>query len=423
MGGFIAALRRSAGMTQRELAERLNVSDKSVSRWECDDGYPDLSLIPVIAEIFGVTSDELLRGERKSAEERAVEDSSLGQKGKKELKRLRQVALRDFRSLSFLVIGIALLGLLIAAIANLGFLRALIGFFSGMVFLVIAIALESMFLNDTLSKDFEDDDDCSFAWNVVRTSEASFAAMFVIVGFLLPLLYLVKDTYLGLSGASWLLHGCICAFAMTVVSCIAIHFINGKLVRSGKLTLSESEKVGYLKRYTLKTYIGLGLVVVAIFTVVLHVSLTQMWGPNTVMKGTQFNDYESFVALMETDVPDTYTSAANRAPMSIEEVEAGEKVYYDKYGNIISEEEARTRTLTDLHGSVVLTYVDRNHSVLSVSYNPKDGSVLPITVYTYDDYQVGQAVVRMRNVIFAFVYMAEVILAFVVYAAMKKKLK
>lgn len=63
MGSFIAALRRANGMTQRELAERLNVSDKSVSRWECDDGYPDLSLIPVIAEIFGVTADELLRGE------------------------------------------------------------------------------------------------------------------------------------------------------------------------------------------------------------------------------------------------------------------------------------------------------------------------------------------------------------------------
>ena len=64
MGSFIAALRRASGMTQKELAERLNVSDKSVSRWERDDGAPDLALIPVLAEIFGVTCDELLRGER-----------------------------------------------------------------------------------------------------------------------------------------------------------------------------------------------------------------------------------------------------------------------------------------------------------------------------------------------------------------------
>ena len=66
IGGLIAALRKANGMTQKDLAERLNVSDKSVSRWERDDGAPDLSLIPVIAEVFGVTCDELLRGERKS---------------------------------------------------------------------------------------------------------------------------------------------------------------------------------------------------------------------------------------------------------------------------------------------------------------------------------------------------------------------
>ena len=59
MGSFLAALRRANGMTQKELAERLNVSDKSVSRWERDDGAPDLALIPVIAEVFGVTCDEL----------------------------------------------------------------------------------------------------------------------------------------------------------------------------------------------------------------------------------------------------------------------------------------------------------------------------------------------------------------------------
>ena len=53
MGSFLAALRRASGMTQKELAERLNVSDKSVSRWERDDGAPDLALIPVIAEVFG----------------------------------------------------------------------------------------------------------------------------------------------------------------------------------------------------------------------------------------------------------------------------------------------------------------------------------------------------------------------------------
>ena len=52
IGGFIAALRKANGMTQKELAEQLNVSDKTVSRWERDDGAPDLATIPAIAEIF-----------------------------------------------------------------------------------------------------------------------------------------------------------------------------------------------------------------------------------------------------------------------------------------------------------------------------------------------------------------------------------
>lgn len=83
MGSFLAALRRANGMTQKELAERLNVSDKSVSRWERDDGAPDLALIPVIAEVFGVTCDELLRGERAAAgEEQGAQSTPKGEQQK-----------------------------------------------------------------------------------------------------------------------------------------------------------------------------------------------------------------------------------------------------------------------------------------------------------------------------------------------------
>ena len=62
IGKFIAALRKTNGMTQKELGEKLFVSDKTVSRWECDECTPELSLIPAIAELFGITTDELLRG-------------------------------------------------------------------------------------------------------------------------------------------------------------------------------------------------------------------------------------------------------------------------------------------------------------------------------------------------------------------------
>lgn len=64
IGEFIGILRKAKGMTQQELADCLNVSNKAVSRWERGESAPDLTLIPVIAELFSVTTDELLRGEK-----------------------------------------------------------------------------------------------------------------------------------------------------------------------------------------------------------------------------------------------------------------------------------------------------------------------------------------------------------------------
>ena len=64
IGQFIAVLRKANGMTQQELADKLNVSNKAVSRWERDESAPDITLIPALAEVLGVTCDELLKGER-----------------------------------------------------------------------------------------------------------------------------------------------------------------------------------------------------------------------------------------------------------------------------------------------------------------------------------------------------------------------
>ena len=64
IGKFIATLRKANGYTQAQLAEMLGVSNKTISNWENEVSYPDLSLIPVIADMFNVTSDELLRGEK-----------------------------------------------------------------------------------------------------------------------------------------------------------------------------------------------------------------------------------------------------------------------------------------------------------------------------------------------------------------------
>lgn len=68
-GNMVAALRKEKGMTQLELAEKMGVTDKAVSKWERDLSFPDVSSIPKLAEILGVTVDELMQVKAESKEE------------------------------------------------------------------------------------------------------------------------------------------------------------------------------------------------------------------------------------------------------------------------------------------------------------------------------------------------------------------
>ena len=120
IGKLIAALRRANGYTQRELADKLGVSDKAVSRWERDECAPDLTLIPIIAEIFDITTDELLRGERKSPEHPTEEPPRTSPKSERQLKNLMHQKQIGYRNLSLIAIGIAAVGLIAAMICNFG---------------------------------------------------------------------------------------------------------------------------------------------------------------------------------------------------------------------------------------------------------------------------------------------------------------
>lgn len=65
IGASIARLRKQCGLTQLQLAEKLNVSDKAVSRWENGLGFPEVTQFPPLADIFGVTVDYIMTGKRK----------------------------------------------------------------------------------------------------------------------------------------------------------------------------------------------------------------------------------------------------------------------------------------------------------------------------------------------------------------------
>ena len=61
LGMMISLLRKEKGMTQLELAEKMGVTDKAVSKWERDLSFPDINSIPKLAEVFEVSVDELMQ--------------------------------------------------------------------------------------------------------------------------------------------------------------------------------------------------------------------------------------------------------------------------------------------------------------------------------------------------------------------------
>lgn len=74
-GAFIAQLRKEQGLTQKELADRLNVTDKAVSKWETGKGFPDVKLLEPLAQALGVSLVELMQGKRQEADTLTVAEA------------------------------------------------------------------------------------------------------------------------------------------------------------------------------------------------------------------------------------------------------------------------------------------------------------------------------------------------------------
>jgi len=68
IGKFILELRKQKGMTQKELAEKVGVSDKTISKWECGNSIPDISYLESLCNSLDISVNELLSGERLSEE-------------------------------------------------------------------------------------------------------------------------------------------------------------------------------------------------------------------------------------------------------------------------------------------------------------------------------------------------------------------
>ncbi len=442
IGSFIAALRKANGMTQKDLAEKLNVSDKTISRWERDDGAPDLSAMPVLAEIFGVSCDELLTGARKPVGERIEEVSAEAatKKGEKQRKRLLAVSLSNYKTQCYIAIGCSLLGLIAAMIGNLGFLRAYIGFFVGIIFLLISAVFQTIVMNRAFlivsDESLEPLETGVFRWKVVKKAEWSYGLTFSLFCFMLPLVMLPGKSTVGLTADYWIVFGLITAVIGLLIFATICYYWNPSLLKKEAYALSEKEERRYYYNHQLKfktVSITMGVLLV---TVLVHaLGLELLWSPSMLSKGTTFQDYESFIAYMEKDV--VHESGLNKGWFITSEISPvapqysatgnvasqskGDTIWYDEDGKEVSEEEALTRTLEDVNGNVVCTYIRRNESVTRISYESKEGTVLPITVYTYEDQRVAHNVSEFISAAYCILYPIEILAAIWFYCRKRRK--
>ena len=108
IGGFLKDLRKEKGITQEQLAEKLGVSGRTISRWETGNNMPDISLLVEIAEFFDVSIPEIIKGERKS-EDMKEETKEVAETMSDYARAEKEQLLKSIRNMSILGLAALLL--------------------------------------------------------------------------------------------------------------------------------------------------------------------------------------------------------------------------------------------------------------------------------------------------------------------------
>ena len=307
IGKFISALRRANGMTQKELAEKLFVSDKTVSRWECDECTPDLTLIPVIAEIFGITSDELLRGERRSVEkteDNENEGSRYSLKGEKQFKTMVRNRLKTYNNLSLISLGLAIVGWLVGVLCNFAFYNGIMGFVFATVFLLASEICQICFArNSRIPLDEEEE-----VYHVrVQEMNAKITQVAVwisilnlaLFAFTFPLSW-TGGTY-GMRFEEWLGFGLICTAVALVLTYIVYTLLIKPLLVKKELLFPNLEK-DEKRRKNIDRMSKIGAIVgLVALLLALAVWIVNIIGWEVFAEYETFYDAQSFKEYMEAD--------------------------------------------------------------------------------------------------------------------------
>ena len=217
IGEFLVILRKSKGMTQQEVADRLSVSNKTVSSWETGASCPDISMLPAIAELFGVTCDELLRGERIPADEPTQKSE---EKREKSLQRLLAMYRNNATVTSWICIGLYLVAVVAALLIGCAALESLIGFFVGVIFIIGGVLLcliQCRYLRFQLTQnDFDSAAVDDFLHALSRRQTLTLILAMTAFGFIFP--HIFPPVHTGLLLGYALLYGLIGAAGSTLLA-------------------------------------------------------------------------------------------------------------------------------------------------------------------------------------------------------------
>ena len=373
-------------MTQKDLAERLNVSDKSVSRWERDDGAPDLSLIPVIAEIFDVSCDELLCGERKPVGERNADGDTeeISSKGEKQRKYILDKCRTKLYSQSLVLLGLIFMGEILMLLINGTFYRAIFACYVKTIMLVVVFLAQNIISNQAWRavKGDKSSETGKFRMRVTCVEEVIYGALAFCFSKMLPF-FSVRNVNVGLRTNDFDVEGIFCSMLIMLIYIIVIHFKNLRMVKEDKFGLDEKDCATYLRMCNKKRKYAVVISIMVMITLGINYGVTTKYSAEQLAEKIYFNDLESFVDYAEADIPYSYMDEGVVAA-STQRTLMSEKLYYDKFGNIVTFEEDRTQTITNEDGTILCQYERNNQQIYSVQNETGEQNGICMSVITYE---------------------------------------
>ena len=409
MGSFLAALRKAAGMTQRELAEQLHVSDKAVSRWERDACAPDLALIPVIAEIFSVTCDELLRGGRDRGDQ-------TGDPAKAD--KQRQWILRKTRSKFISHTLLALLGPALGAVAAagavLGFLRAVLGFWLGAAGCLVGAVVQLVLWNGavlSLSDDRAGDEAGLCRYELLRRTEGALLICAGVLAALLPLNGYTSLTMLylfqGQLPTPYWPQAAAAGGGTVLLGLLLCRALNPILARRAPVSLPLETAKETVRRVRAQSRVAWTLAAALSATALVHGAVTLVWPTAALVHGAVYDTADEFRAVMSTNVPEPEEDFTNQELMALtQQLSENQSIQFQS-------EEGRGQ-IRNRDQETVISYSRLNQSVVFLRYTPQDGDQFPaVEVVTAADARSALDRSALRQTCFLALYVLEAAAALV----------